>query len=78
MGFSIVEDVADAHSAIKTTREEAIASAVDMRDERFSMGTEPGYFKVASFISWNRERYFYYAHASDAAALDRFMQAFPY
>ena len=78
IGFSIQEDAAGAHAAIETTREEAITGNIPTAGEQFSLGTEPSYFKLASFISWSRGPYFYYAHASDAAALDSFMAAFPY
>jgi hypothetical protein len=78
IGFSIVDDAADAHDAIKTTRDEAKASGIDLSDEAFSVRSETSYFKTPAFISWSRGSYFFYADASDQAALDSFMQHFPY
>jgi hypothetical protein len=77
-GFSIPEAVADAHEAIKVTREEAIASKVDIKGEQYAVGTDPSYFRAGSFMSWSRGRYFFYAKASSPAALESFLRAFPY
>ena len=78
LGFSILEDTAGAREAILTTREEAIASEVNIKGEQFSVDTEPSYFKVSDFMSWSRGSYFYYVHASDPQALDSFLQAFTF
>lgn len=78
IGFSLPETAQDAHEAIKTTRDEAISSKIDMKGGTFRTGKDPSWFKTAKFISWSRGPYFYYADANTPAALDRFMQAFPY
>ena len=77
-GFSLPESAADAQAAVTTTREDAVASKVDLRRSQYSVGKDPSYFKTERFMAWSRGRYFFYAHASSPAALDRFMQAFPY
>jgi hypothetical protein len=77
-GFSMPETVADAHEAVKTTRDEAIASKLDVSKAQYSVGSDPSFFKLPAFMSWSRGRYFSYAQASSSAALDRFMRAFPY
>jgi hypothetical protein len=77
-GFSIPETAADAHEAIKVTREEGIASKVPMKGASYSVGTEPSFFNAADFISWSRGNYFFYAKANSAEALASFMKAFPY
>ncbi len=78
IGFSITDDAASAHTAIETTRDEAANSNIDISRAVYSIGTEPSYFKSERFMSWSRGQYFFYVDASDAAALDSFMQAFPY
>jgi hypothetical protein len=77
-GFSIPETANDAYEAVKVTREEAIASKVDMKGEHYVVGKDPSYFKVKDFMSWTRGRYFFYAKASSAAALEKFMSSFPF
>ena len=77
-GFSMPETAGDAHEAVKVTREEAIASKVSLKGERYSVGTDPSYFRAGSFMSWSRGRYFFYAKASSPRALEGFMRAFPY
>jgi hypothetical protein len=77
-GFSIPDTPADAYEAVKVTREEAIASKVNMKGEQYVIGKDPSYFKVADFMSWTRGKYFFYAKANSPAALDKFMRAFPF
>lgn len=77
-GFSIPDTPADAYEAVKVTREEAIASKVNIKGEQYVIGKDPSYFKVADFMSWTRGRYFFYAKASSPAALEKFMRAFPF
>jgi hypothetical protein len=77
-GFSIPESAADAHEAVKVTRDEAVASKVSLKGEQYSVGTDPSYFRAGSFMSWSRGRYFFYAKASSPRALEDFMRAFPY
>ena len=77
-GFSIPESPADAHEAVNVARDEASASKVDMRSAQYVSGRDPSYFKSADFMAWTRGRYFFYAKASSAPALDRFMQQFPF
>ena len=76
--FSIPDTPSDAHEAVKLTREEAIASKVNIKGEQYVIGKDPGYFKVADFMSWTRGRYFFYAKANSPAALEKFMRAFPF
>jgi hypothetical protein len=78
VGLSKPESVQDAREAIKVSRDEAVASKVPMRGAKYSLGTDPGYFYVGDFVAWNRGQYFFYAKASSAAALTRFMSAFPF
>jgi hypothetical protein len=78
VGFSIPDSMADAHEAIKVSRDEGKASGVDMARASFSIDTEPAWFKSPDFIAWSRGRYFFYAKASTPVALDRFMRAFPW
>ena len=77
-GFSIPDTPADAYEAVKVTREEAIASKVNMKGEQYVIRKDPSYFKVADFMSWTRGRYFFYAKANSPAALEKFMRAFPF
>src|SRR3712207_3882295 len=42
-GFSMPETPADAHEALKVTREEAIASKVSLRGEQYRVGTDPSF-----------------------------------
>lgn len=77
-GFSIPETLADAHEAIKVTRDEAIASKVSLKGEQYSVGTDPSYFRAGSFMSWSRGKYFFYAKASSPRALASFMRSYPY
>lgn len=77
-GFSIPDTPADAYEAVKVTREEAIASKVNMKGEQYVIGKDLSYFKVADFMSWTRGKYFFYAKANSPAALDKFMRTFPF
>src|SRR5215207_5593496 len=77
-GFSIPETAADAYEAVRVTREEAVASRVNLKGEQYSVGTDPSYFRAGSFMSWSRGKYFFYAKASSPRALEGFMRAFPY
>ena len=76
VGFSIPGDPESAREAIRISRGEAGADA--LKDEQFSDTTEPSYFRSADFMAWSRGGYFFYAHASNSAALEAFMKAFPY
>ena len=78
VGASLPESEADAYDAVKTTRDEAVAGGERVAGAEFRVGKNPGYFRTAKFIAWTRGRYFFYADASSAAALARFMEAFPY
>lgn len=78
VGFSRAETLADARSAVTTTRDEAIASKLDVRGAIYRVGMDPSFFKTAKFMAWTRGRYFYYVDANRASALERFMRAFPY
>jgi hypothetical protein len=78
VGFSLPESLADAHAAVTTTRDEAIASKVDVRGTSYRVAKDPSYFKTEKFMAWTRGRYFYYVDANRLGALERFMQAFPY
>ena len=78
MGISKPESAADAREAIKVSREEAVASKISLRGERFSLKGEPAYFHVGDFIAWSRGQYFFYAKASSAATLARFMAVYPF
>lgn len=77
-GFSIPETPADAHEAVRVTREEAVRSKVTLKGEQYSFGTDPSYFRAGAFMSWSRGRYFFYAKASSPRALESFMRSFPY
>ena len=77
-GLSIPETEKDAFEAIKMTRREAIESKISLKDEQFLTGKNPSYFRISDFMSWTRGRYFFYAKASSPAALERFMQSFPF
>jgi hypothetical protein len=72
-GFSIPGTPEYAREAVSLTRDEG-----DRKGEQYSLKGEPSYFKTAKFMSWSRGGYFFYAAASSAAALDRFMKAFPF
>ncbi len=78
VGFSVPESIADAHAAVTTTRDEAMASKLDLKGAQFRVGQDPSYFRTGKFIAWTRDRYFYYADANRPSALERFMRAFPY
>lgn len=78
VGFSRAETLDDARSAVTTTRDEAIASKLDVRGAIYRVGMDPSFFKTAKFMAWTRGRYFYYVDANRASALERFMRAFPY
>jgi len=77
-GFSIPETEKDAFEAIKVTRREAIDSRLSLKNEQYQIGKNPGYFRIADFMSWTRGRYFFYAKASSPEALERFMRSFPF
>ena len=78
IGISRSENFADAQAAVTTTRDEAVASKLDVRGASYRVGADPSFFKTAKFMSWTRGHYFYYVDANRARALDRFMGAFPY
>jgi hypothetical protein len=78
LGFSLPESLADAQAAVTTTRDEAIASKVDVRGAGYRVGKDPSYFKTEKFMAWTRGRYFYYVNANRMGALEHFMRAFPY
>ena len=84
VGISITEKPKDAHTAIRTLRQEALGQrkrdGVKGAEARMyeSIGTEPSFYKFDDFIAWSRGGYLYYAKASSAAALDRFMEGFPF
>lgn len=77
-GFSLPETEKDAFEAIKVTRQEAIDSRLSLKNEQYQIGKNPGFFRIADFMSWTRGRYFFYAKASSPEALERFMQSFPF
>ena len=77
-GFSIPETENGAFEAIKVTRQEAIDSRLSLKNEQYQIGKNPGFFRIADFMSWARGRYFFYAKASSPEALERFMQSFPF
>jgi hypothetical protein len=77
-GVSITDTEKDAVEAIKVTRQEAIDSRLSLKGEQYRVDSDPGYFRINDFMSWNRGRYFFYAKASSPAALEKFMKAFPY
>lgn len=77
-GFSIPETEKDAFAAIKVTRQEAIDSRISLLGEKYLIGKNPSYFKIADFMSWTRGKYFFYAKASSPQALERFMRSFPF
>lgn len=80
--FAVNGSAANAQMTLDTAASETTGKFPT--DPRFgSIGTEPGYLKVndenGSFFAWTRGGYYYSASAKDgAAALDAFMQAFPY
>ncbi len=78
VGISLPESSRDAHDAVKTARDEAVASKIDLKGSSYRVGKDPSWFKTATFFSWTRGPYFFYAHAGSAGALDRFMEAYPY
>ena len=78
IGLSRPETIDDARAAVTTTREEAVASKVDVRRASYRVGGDPSFFKTDKFMSWTRGSYFYYVDANRASALERFMRAFPY
>lgn len=81
--FAVSSSAANAQSALETAAGD-VAGGVFPTDPRFgSIGTEPSYLKVVNndgaFIAWTRGGYYFSASAKNgAAALDAFMQAFPY
>ena len=77
-GFSIPGTEKDAREAVRVTREEAVRTRLDLKGEQYEVGKNPGFFKIAAFMSWSRGGYFFYAQASSPQALERFMKAFPY
>lgn len=77
-GFAITENWKDAGEAVKTTREEAISNKISIKGEQYQSGKTPSYFKIAGFMSWTRNNYFFYAKAENEQALKNFMEAFPY
>lgn len=78
VGFSIPGTASDAQEGVKTTHREAVKTGLDLRNELYSIGSEPSYFRLAKFMSWSRGGYFFYADAATPDALGRFMRAFPY
>lgn len=78
VAFSIPGTASDAQEGVKTTHREAVATGLDLRNELYSVGSEPSYFRLARFMSWSRGGYFFYADAATPDALGRFMRAFPY
>lgn len=78
VGFSIPGTALDAQEGIRTARREAFKSGQDLKDELYSVGSEPSYFRLAAFMAWSRGGYFFYAGASGNDALGRFMHAFPF
>jgi hypothetical protein len=77
-GFSLPDTEKDAFEAVKMTRQEAIQSKLNLQGEQYQIGKNPGFFKLDSFMSWSRGRYFFYAKADTPRALENFMKAFPY
>ena len=81
--LGINHSVGDAREALETAAGDA-AGGVFPTDPRFgARGREPSYLKVlddnGAFFAWTRGNYFFSAHAKTGeAALDAFMQAFPY
>lgn len=78
VGFSMPEKPEYAHDAIQLAKDEATGGEALHDTDQYVVGKEPSYFRTADFIAWSRGRYFYYAKASSAAALEAFMKAFPY
>ena len=78
VGISRPESAEDAREAIKVSREEAVASKISLRGEKFSLKGDPAYFQVGDFMAWSRGQYFFYAKASSPATLARFMTAYPF
>lgn len=81
--FDVTSSAENAQSVLEVAAGEA-AGGVFPTDPRFgSIGTEPGYLKVVNndgaFMAWTRGGYYFSADAKNGqAALDAFMQAFPY
>jgi hypothetical protein len=81
--FGVNSSAANAQSILDTAAGDVVGG-VFPTDPRFgSMGTEPSYLKVnnadGAFFAWTRGSYYFSASAnSGEAALDAFMQAFPY
>lgn len=80
--FAVNSSAANAQATLETAAGETTAQFPT--DPRFgSMGTEPSYLKVnneeGAFFAWTRGGYYFSANAKGGeAALDAFMQAFPY
>jgi hypothetical protein len=84
VGFSIPGNAADAREAIRTARQDGIATLKktgkgrQLQQAQESIGPPTSYYKLQDFIAWSRGGYFYYAKADSVAALDAFMRAFPF
>jgi hypothetical protein len=84
VGFSLTAGPAEAQLAVRVTSKEAIDQLRRSKGEPdpelivASDDTDPSFCKIGDFIAWSRGEYFFYAKASTPAALDRFMESFPY
>ena len=80
--FAVTSSAANAQSILETAAGETMSQFPT--DPRVGViGKEPSYFKVTdangAFFAWTRGGYYFSAHAKNGqAALDAFMQAFPY
>lgn len=80
--FAVSSSAADSQSILETAAGETTSGFPT--DPRFgSLGAEPSYLKVndesGAFFAWTRGGYYFSASAKNGeAALDAFMQAFPY
>jgi hypothetical protein len=81
--LGVMHSVKDARDSLDVATGDA-AGGVFPTDPRFgARGQEPSYLKVidnnGAFFAWTRGSYYFSAHAkSGEAALDAFVQAFPY
>jgi hypothetical protein len=78
LAFRIPGAPDEAQAAVRRSRDDVMARHGDVRGAVYVERSDPSFYHSDRVMAWSRAGYFFDARASSAAALDRFMQAFPF